>query len=219
MIDLLFLFLLAAGTYRYSDGRKRLSRADAAVRDERWRAIPDAEVVDWWHRVTRLDRQFGVFFKRYGLFLIAISLVNLLLNLKTAAEIPLNGFTIWFCFGITLALIVGWVIMSESSGRSRRTLYAPRLASYAHFPLDFSGQKDSFYLMYGEQGFRGKQDWQDLQGFSHSSEMYYPITTIIGNFDAYLKGSNHVKCGAVIYYGSWLLLVLVMTAYHIFGAD
>lgn len=217
MINLLFLFLLAAGAYRYNDGRKRLNRADKTEQDERWRAISDAEVVAWWHRLTVLDRQFGIFFKYYGLFLIVISLLNLLLNLKTRTEIPLNKFTIWFGFGITVALILGWVIMSENSGRSRRSSFSSAPASYAHLPLDFSGQKDSFYLMYGEQGFRRKKDWQDLKGFSHSDPaIYYPITTIIANLDGYLKGSNYVKFGAWVYYGTWSILIMLISVYHFY---
>lgn len=217
MFTLLFGCLLLAGIYRWYDGCKRLKRAEETSRDERWRSIPDAEVIAWWHRLTVLDRHFGVFFKYYGLFLIIISFLNLLLNLKTEVEIPLNGFTILFGFCITVALIVGWVIMGENSGRSKRSSFSSVPAGYAHFPLDFSSQKDSFYLKYSEQMFREKKDWQDLKGFSHSDPaMYYPITTIIGNLDGYLKGVSHVKFGAWVYYGSWLLSVLTITAYHFY---
>ena len=92
MLILIYTFLLIAGIFRYRDGCRRLRRMQE--KDVRYTQIPDADVVEWWHRVSYLDHWFGIFFKWYGLFLIIASLFNLLLSLKIELEIQLNKFII-----------------------------------------------------------------------------------------------------------------------------
>lgn len=221
MIDLLFLFLLAAGIYRYKDGCKRLNRTKEAAQDGRWRAIPDAEVVAWWHRLTELDRQFGAFFKYYGLFLIVISLLNLLLNLKTKTEIPLNGFTICFGFGITVALIVGWAIMGDNTTRIRS-----KQKQDERWPFAFPAQKDYVLEWYDIQEFQPMVQWTQERIYQYKkyhneqrrhAQYVWELKSFKSGIYDLLNGVKRLKFGAIIYYGSWLLLILLTTAYHFCG--
>lgn len=210
MINILFTFFLIAGIYRYRDGCKRLKRAPEAERDERWKQIPDADVVEWWHRLTRLDREFGVFFKRYGMFLIAVSVFNLLLNLKTEAEIPLNGFTIIYWFPAVVAMVIGYCIMGDNDSRLKPT---------GHWPLEFHLQKEAVIIMYDCQAFLPYADWTNKPFHDfREKRFYYDVDSTRTGLQWLLVGSTRVKWGAVICYGNYIILILIVTFYQIFNA-
>ncbi|WP_156503468.1 hypothetical protein [Eikenella longinqua] len=210
LIDFLYLLLLAAGCYRYRDGCRRLRRAQQE--DTRYTQIPDADTVAWWRKASLLDKQFGIFFKRYGQFLIAVSLFNLLLNRKTGLEIPLNGFTIAFGFCITIALVIGAGVMGDGASRNCNNTPYKGEGSEKN-GLDFAKHKTHVLKRYEIQSFRPREEWQQKPIWQHE---FMVLDSFKGDIEMMLKGIRWVKPGAVLYYGSWLVLIVVTTGYHLY---
>lgn len=68
------IFILWAGLYRLHDGRARLKYE--AKDDHRVDQIPDADVRQLWHTLSKLNIQYGRFFIGYGWYLIAVAVIN-----------------------------------------------------------------------------------------------------------------------------------------------
>ncbi|MBR3425744.1 MAG: hypothetical protein IKG79_06890, partial [Neisseriaceae bacterium] len=113
-----FIFLLISGLYRMYDGRRRLLFEQQP--DDRVNLIPDDDVVQLWHNLTKLNIKFGHFFQKYGLFLMVSAIVNILLFFKTHLTIQgiikyLGLFGIVILVIIFIAWIVGIFILQEGN--------------------------------------------------------------------------------------------------------
>ena len=204
MLILIYTFLLIAGIFRYRDGCRRLRCMQE--KDVRYTQIPDADVVEWWHRVSYLDHWFGIFFKWYGLFLIIASLFNLLLSLKIELEIQLNKFIIIYSLVFIITAIIGIAIISDNDSG----LYPKGI-----WPLNFNLQKDDMIQKYKWQNFLPYADWSDKNFFSN--KYIFCADSVRKGNKRLLTGSKRIKFGAILYYGNWLVLIFILTSYNIFS--
>ncbi|WP_225748090.1 hypothetical protein [Eikenella sp. Marseille-P7795] len=66
---------------------------------------------------------------------------------------------------------------------------------------------------YEIQSFRPREEWQQKPIWQHE---FMVLDSFKGDIEMMLKGIRWVKPGAVLYYGSWLVLIVVTTGYHLY---
>lgn len=209
----LFIFLLFSGIYRMYDGKRRLLFEQQP--DDRVNSIPDEDVVQLWHNLTKLNIKLGHFFKKYGLFIIICAIINLVLSFETHLTIQelvkdsgLFGFLLLFV--LLLCCFLGY---NETN---------PSDKTYHVRPLNFIWYKGEIFNMYQLFHFYKKEDWQKIASLNEQRKLgvkaeYHLFHGEQYNWllkDYYLNREKNIIVGAVMKYVSWILLIVAITAYH-----
>lgn len=192
-----FIFLLISGLYRMYDGRRRLLFEQQP--DDRVNLIPDDDVVQLWHNLTKLNIKFGHFFQKYGLFLMVSAIVNILLFFKTHLTIQgiikyLGLFGIVILVIIFIAWIVGIFILQEGNKYEKG------------FFLTFITEKKSIIKYYKKYNFSKINKWKEYINF---------ICSDFQIMNEWIGKEKHIVVGSVIHYLSWLLLIILITTVHL----
>ncbi|MBQ9682316.1 MAG: hypothetical protein IJV35_03500 [Neisseriaceae bacterium] len=194
-----FIFLLCSGLYRMYDGRRRLLFEQQP--DDRVNLIPDDDVVQLWHNLTKLNIKFGHFFQKYGLFLMSCAVVNILLFFKTHLTIQeiIKHFGLFSI--IVLAIIfITWVIGIFILGESNRSM------RYTNsFLLTLTTKKNDIAELYKRYGYKSISQWE--KDINHHGRDFAVVNEWIGK-------EKHIVIGSIIHYSSWLLLIILVTAFH-----
>lgn len=194
-----FIFLLCSGLYRMYDGRRRLLFEQQP--DDRVNLIPDDDVVQLWHNLTKLNIKFGHFFQKYGLFLMICAVVNISLFFKTHLTIQeiIKHFGL-FAIIVLAIIFITWVIGIFILGESNRSM------RYTNsFLLTLTTKKNDIAELYKRYGYKSISQWE--KDINHHGRDFAVVNEWIGK-------EKHIVIGSIIHYSSWLLLIILVTAFH-----
>ena len=220
-----FIFLLCSGLYRMYDGRRRLLFEQQP--DDRVNLIPDDDVVQLWHNLTKLNIKFGYFFQKYGLFLVVCAAVNILFFLKTNLSIKdiildcgLFGFLILSI--IIIIAFLGFLLLTRQSD-----INLSGIDDYRYWALNFIWDKESIIALYKFFHFYKREDWHKLSSLDEQQKLGIKLNNKYSEHNLFLGASYkklfeqckinrevHIIIGAMMKYFSWLLLIISITAYH-----
>ena len=213
-----FIFLLISGLYRMYDGRRRLLFEQQP--DDRVNLIPDDDVVQLWHNLTKLNIKFGHFFQKYGLFLVVCAVVNILLFFKTYLNLQILlkytiQYTQWYgllFFSVLLLLtIFGILMISNDYADCHR-----RIGVRTFFLLNIISEKKYFFETYKKYNFYKRNNWDNFL-YENDIDKYHSY----GNLERYIFDDarvgkeKYIVIGSVIHYLSWLLLIILITTVHL----
>ena len=198
-----FIFLLISGLYRMYDGRRRLLFEQQP--DDRVNLIPDDDVVQLWHNLTKLNIKFGHFFQKYGLFLVVCAVVNILLFFKTHLTIQeiIKHFGL-FAIIVLAILFIFWIIGFFILGESNRSMRYNRKYTKS-FLLTFTTKKNDIVELYKRYGYKCLNQWE--KDINHHGRDFAVLQEWIGK-------EKHIVIGSIVHYFSWLLLIILVTTFH-----
>ena len=196
MMIYFFIFLLFSGIYRLYDSRQRFLFEQQ--KDERIHSIPDEDVKQLWLNLSKLNIQYAKFFKRYGFFITTCSIINILLFIHTQLTVDdlIGSDVIKIILPTIVTLVLGWIILGENT----------RHRNSQSFMLTFQMEKKKIYRLYKEYNFSKRNKWKDYHHFYEND--FHIVNNWIGK-------EKTIVTGSVIYYTSWLLLVILITTFHL----
>lgn len=194
MMIYFFIFLLFSGIYRLYDSRQRFLFEQQ--KDERIHSIPDEDVKQLWLNLSKLNIQYAKFFKKYGLFVTTCSIINILLFIHTQLTVDdlIGSDVIKIILPTIVTLVLGWIILGENVRNS-----------YSSFMINFHIEKKHIYRLYKKYNFSKRDDWQKY--FDFEGDLY-----VLNNW---IGKEKTIVTGSIIYYASWLLLIILITAFHL----
>ncbi|MBR5676432.1 MAG: hypothetical protein IKX14_08385 [Neisseriaceae bacterium] len=226
----LFIFLLFSGIYRIYDGKRRLLFEQQP--DDRINSIPDEDVVQLWHNLTKFNIKFGHFFKKYGLFISICAIINLVLFFETHLTIQelvkdsgLFGFLLLFILLLCCFLGTAETDIVRRRGLRRSDLsYVP---GYRFVPLNFILDKENIIAVYKLFHFYKREDWHKLASLDEQRKLGIQLGVTMSEYNLFhgesykelfegghLNKEKQILIGATMKYVSWILLIAAITVYH-----